>query len=145
VQKSVSIIFNDREVENWGAYPNGTVHLEDTLWDTFANLSKPVAKFNGGKKSPCKHTLCDHAHFSSDKKPWKIGPPATSFSDSNMLQSHYHYFWYQLSLINDDLSMGLNFSDWPTYPHLSLKYNFNRALRLMNAQAGKKEGLTPST
>ena len=95
------------KVENWGSGANGTVQLERVLENPFANYSKPrIYVF-----AQCKKFMCDFVHSSGKHKPWLKGPPR-NFSAKAKATSANQIWYQELSHLNDELNMGLNFSNW---------------------------------
>jgi hypothetical protein len=55
----------------------------------------------------------DHFHFTGRRKPWFHGPPG-NVTEENSLDSPAHFWFYHLEQLNNELDMGLNFTDWMT-------------------------------
>jgi hypothetical protein len=111
-KKSVSIAYHDK-IQNFGALPDGTIVLENTLDRPFANHSKPIKCLNRYKLCKMGAPRNDHVHFTGRSKPWFHGPPA-NVTVENRLDSDAHFWYYHLEQINDELDMGLNFTGWTT-------------------------------
>jgi hypothetical protein len=107
VKKSVSIVHSGNKVGNWGAGPNGTVELQETLENPFQQFSKPRIRVH----VQCRKFMCEFVHFSGKVKPWLATPPA-DISDATKNLNTVHLWFYELSKLNEELNMGLNFSNW---------------------------------
>jgi hypothetical protein len=107
VKKNVSIL-NRESVVNWGAGQQ----VEEKLTSPFRNVisDTPCWSF---EKGGCTHYANMFYHFTSGKnKPWMVGPPE-GFSDADKKwQSPWHFWFYQLDQVNEELSMNLNFDNW---------------------------------
>jgi hypothetical protein len=136
-RKSVSIVLADR-VENWGtvaatnhaegtdgngaASVDGTVaRLLETLQFPFQNYSQPSSMSNcgrwtGGKGCPPPYS--DYFHFTGRGKPWFKGPPS-DLSNETKTASAEHFWWYTLTILNDQLDMGIGdqLRNWTTGNH----------------------------
>jgi hypothetical protein len=111
-KRSVSIAYQDT-IQNFGALPNGTIVLENTLVRPFANHSKPIKCLNLAKLCKMNAPRSDFVHFTGRKKPWFHGPSSDQ-SEETRLQSASHFWFYHLGQLNDELHLGLNFSSWET-------------------------------
>ena len=140
--KNVTILMA-KHAENWGAYSNGTVYLENTV--NLDEYVKPMVRC----QICCRKFRCDHAHFDGAAKPWVLGPPEdgayTTKENSTSLKSHLHLWFYYLSKLNETYSMGLNFTMWGKTPHRPLKFNYKGFQLEQIALAAKKEGIYKKT
>jgi alpha-N-acetylglucosamine transferase len=137
VRKSVTIILADR-VENWGTNTDtdtvGTdanvnandtvlVRLQETLKFPFQNYSSQAnnnkmashkcLRWTRGKGCPPPYS--DYFHFSGSGKPWFRGPPP-DLSNETKTASAEHVWWYTLTILNDQLGMGIEdqLRNWTT-------------------------------
>jgi hypothetical protein len=126
VRKSVTIVLADR-VENWGTDGNDTtnadgavVRLLETLKFPFQNYSQPSGILNkkcgrmaSGKGCPSPYS--DYFHFTGKGKPWFNGPPS-DLSIKTKTASAEHFWWYTLTILNDQLDMdiGDQLRNWKT-------------------------------
>jgi hypothetical protein len=114
-QKSVSIIFK-KTIQNWGVGANGDVTLQQTIG--IATIA-PTITVNRTcwtgfmSQNPCVPPHSDYVHFTGGKKPWLRGPPK-DFGAADMKSSPAHSWFHVLSILNTELNIGLNFSDWKT-------------------------------
>jgi hypothetical protein len=106
VKKNVSIVFLGR-VENLSVDVDGKPHLERVMQDVFANYSKPlISHFNS-----CNKFMCDYHHFTGLLKPWLRKPPE-DLSEATKLKSGAHVWWYHFKMVDQELSLGLDFENW---------------------------------
>jgi hypothetical protein len=137
VRKSVTIVLADR-VENWGTTTNHTestdgkgtvnasataVRLLETLKFPFQNYSQPssiVSNQCGGRThgKGCPSPYSDYFHFTGSGKPWFKGPPS-DLSNETKIASAEHFWWYTLTVLNDQLDMGIGdqLRNWTTGKH----------------------------
>jgi hypothetical protein len=112
-QKSVSIIIGD-EIEQWSAWPNGTMRLEDTLLKPLQSYScLPLDMDHDGhyasndlvaiERVPYR----DFRHFSGASKPW-IGQAPPQVDSLDQVKSSYDYWFYLLRQLNKKLGMGID-------------------------------------
>jgi hypothetical protein len=109
-KKSVSIAYRDK-IQNFGALPNGTIVLEETLNRPFANHSKPIKCLSGYNMCAMGAPRSDFVHFTGRRKPWFHGPPA-NLTKKTRFKTDSHFWFYQLEQLNDELDMGLDFARW---------------------------------
>ena len=55
------------------------------------------------------------------KKPWQYDPPF-NFRGPGAKRFAAHHWFYMLSKVNDELQMGLNFTEWQTIGKLHLGF-----------------------
>jgi hypothetical protein len=124
-RQSVSISMRTGTVENWGAVqeklPNGTmvttVKLVKTLGSPYDGIDSNRIKElpSGFEPMPINNMV----HFTGRSKPWMGGGPPVDCchnstfccsDDSTRFKSNKHYWFWQLSQINQKLKLGLNFA-----------------------------------
>jgi hypothetical protein len=140
VRKSVTIVLAD-QVQNWGTTTNdtgsviegnGSVHtnvsgagvrLLETLKFPFQNYSQPSSilyqkcgRWTSGKGCPSPYS--DYFHFTGKGKPWFNGPPS-DLSNKTKTASAEHFWWYTLTILNDQLDMGIGdqLQNWTAGDH----------------------------
>lgn len=138
VRKSVTIVLADR-VQNWGTTTNDTeagtdvngpasgndtvVRLLETLKFPFQNYSQlssiknqKCGRWTLGKGCPPPYS--DYFHFTGKGKPWFKGPPS-DLSNETKTASAEHFWWYTLTILNDQLDMGIGdqLRNWTTGNH----------------------------
>jgi hypothetical protein len=108
VKQSVSLLIH-KDVHNWSTNQDGTLVLQEILKHPFLNVSKPRLRI----RVACQKWICDFYHFSSSEKPWLHNPPF-NFRGPDSVKYAAHHWFFMLAKLNDELSMGLNFSKWQT-------------------------------
>ena len=114
-KQSVSIIFKE-DIQNWGVGPDGKVVLQetvgiDTLPDVYTSNRHCWRDLMNHK--PCTTPHSDFIHFTGQRKPWLAGPPS-NFETANFTDTPDHYWYHILSILDQDLNIGLDFSKWKT-------------------------------
>jgi hypothetical protein len=110
-EKSVSMVFKDG-IQNWGI----NASTGELVLETFNRLNVLNAFSNRGNRLcikshlPCQSPYTEFIHFTGTSKPWLRGPHAdwkTNEDSSSM--------WFkELDRLNEELGLGLNFSNWRT-------------------------------
>lgn len=126
-RRSVSIIMRNGATENWGPVKerlqNGTtietVKLLQTIEKAFVNQSGVKITEIPGRHKRHPVPFDSFFHFTGNTKPWMGGGPpkdccvdpfACCSSEATKFTSARHYWYWQLSKLNRELSLGLNFS-----------------------------------
>jgi hypothetical protein len=123
VKQSVSIIYINDQVENWGTSGSGTVHLEETLDNPFQGLRRLRVK----DLMACSKFMCDFYHFTGMWKPWMQDPKKNIADAIIEKENPLHVWWHTLFKLNDELAMGLDFENWKSErPPLGLYANFKQ-------------------
>jgi alpha-N-acetylglucosamine transferase len=153
-KKSVSIVTKDK-VKNWGTGPDGKVVLEETLdIDVFTNSGLPKQRGrirecwveNLGHK-PCVPPHSDYIHFPGYTKPWmKNGPPYDLFTATPM-KSPTHFWFLTLSVLNNELNLGLDFNHWEKnlHPPLGVRPKSIHGKAITYAESATKTFSSPYT
>jgi hypothetical protein len=93
---------------NWGAGQR----VEEKLSSPFRNVTSdtPCWSFETSVCTPYANMFY---HFTGGKnKPWMVGPPE-GYSDADQKwQSPWHFWFYQLGQVNEELAMNLHFHNW---------------------------------
>jgi lipopolysaccharide biosynthesis glycosyltransferase len=117
-EKSVSIFFR-KTIQNWDVGPDGNVRLEKTMKiDDLMNNVHGSRKCwsNVMKYKPCVPPHSDFVHFTSRSKPWLRGPPP-DLGQVDGEESAFHYWFHILSILNEKMQIGLDFSKWRVKHH----------------------------
>lgn len=139
-KKSVTIILKmGHRAQNWGCNENGTLVRERVFDDPFTKYMNPLPLDN----KPGILGLPDHHHFLQGNKPWRGGPPPdiSIFNSTSRLKSPKHLWFHTLMIIDQDLGMGLNFTNWQTVKE---KMPLNKQLqvsRQRTEETAKRAGL----
>jgi hypothetical protein len=115
-QKSVSVVLKDK-IQNWGAdSTDGTVRMEKELDLSVVSEHarvrpcwKEIIKFR-----QCLPPHSDFTHFTGRSKPWLNTPPP-DLSEATASLSPQHFWFYTLSILNDKMGIGLDFTHWRTH------------------------------
>jgi hypothetical protein len=111
VKKSVSIVFH-KYVENWSESDNGTVILQDQLMHPFDAISAPGPL---NSQVACSKFMCDFFHYSGKGKPWYHSPVPEALlpiPEGTMVDDPGRVWWSTLKELDEELIMGLNFTNW---------------------------------
>jgi lipopolysaccharide biosynthesis glycosyltransferase len=108
VESNVSLVIGDL-VENWS---NG--QLQSTLENPFQQYQPTVVFYNEclrWKQRHCVNPYKSIVHYTGRSKPWLADTPPANIGINNTAIKKT-YWWYRLSLLNDELDLGLDFDHW---------------------------------
>ena len=108
-KRDVTIVVGN-EFENWA---NGT--LLDTKHSILNGYSNPIKVFKGScgiRLGTCDAPHGDYRHFTGKEKPWLVDKAPDNFSRKDSMDSPEHMWFHYLSLVNQELGMGLDLTNW---------------------------------
>ena len=121
VKRSVSIVSGE-EVDNYGPAKGPTrgrdkIELEETLvnpFDRYTCLPRRYEDTFGELPTHDAQGMApyrDFIHFIGANKPWKrrLPPPVATNIES---ETPYQYWFFMLRLLNKELNMGIDFTNW---------------------------------
>jgi hypothetical protein len=115
-KKRVTLIVGER-VQNWDQLANGTLVMESEEVRLLDAYTQPEPEYERklvpfGMDFLREAPYRDYVHFVGQLKPWLGDLPIRSYDHASRQKTHRQLWFHTFSLLNDELKLGFNFSNW---------------------------------